>query len=138
MLDEHALRRPDYTPGAAIKLCDGQTWHFPHALIEYLPRLDSAGKVELCRGTSFGADYDALADALSEADDAGEQMTALMALAIDLLWRNYALSFEQTAKLLRYKIGESPEAEANRAMWAAISAVALGRSNDAPKPAAVG
>lgn len=83
------------------------------------------GTIFLTQGFGLGADYDRLTDAFMASDDGAERMTLLVAMAVNLLQRNYDVGNAEFVELLRI------EGEATRAMWEAIREVALGRS---PKP----
>lgn len=140
MLDEKALRRPEFSEDSVpVTLCDGQEWYLPVPPGEFFPvTLD--GDLDICGG--FGPEYDAKLQALADAAErlaeagaaaAGEQYQAvnraIMALGIDLLLRNYGLTIEQVATLLRYR----PRDRANVEMWQAIGRTARGIV-DPPKP----
>jgi len=91
MLDENALRRPDFLPGRPIRLADGQRWTFPLPPGEHCPGVgDGAAQEEV--GTLFGYGYSATLAAVLEAADEFERLQAELALAIFLLGRNYDLS----------------------------------------------
>lgn len=135
VLDEQALRRPDFDPsGRAVTLCDGQTWTFPVPAVRCLyPSRGPDGVTKLVEGYDRGAEYDRLTDVYTESDDYFTRVAALTDLAFLLLSANYALEFADVRHLLFLESGD--RAEANAGVWAAVSAVALGR---APKATAVG
>lgn len=132
-LDETAHRRDGFTRGVAIELADGQAWHFPRPLLGLLPEEADDGSVRFGERARcvFGAAYDALVDAFLEADDGRAEVDALLALAVDLLRRNYDLP----AGALRALLPRVPDLDSNTRMWRAIADLALGR---APKPTPVG
>jgi hypothetical protein len=132
---ERSARRPDFAGGECVKLGDGVGWFLPKPRVGFLPESDGAAGVRL--GTkarrSFGRAYDDLVDAYIEADDGQAELSALLALAVDLLIRNYdGLTADEFAELLPRWVGD----EANDEMWKAIADVALGRAG--PKATPVG
>lgn len=137
-LDETALRRPEFEPGVAITLSDGQEWHFPRPVMaDFYPAFNREGELVLTPGSSYGPPYDALVDAFIMADSVGDEHLTLVALALDLLRRNYAIEPFHLRYLLRLKRPDDPGHEANEEMWAEIAAVALGRDTG-PKHIPVG
>lgn len=137
-LDEVALRRPEFQPGVAITLSDGQDWQFPRPVLsDFYPAFDADGKLALTPGFSFGPGYDTLVDAYVQGDSVGDEHLALVMLALELLRRNYVIEVFHLRYLLRLKRPDAPDAEANQQMWADIAAVALGRDTG-PKPTAGG
>lgn len=131
--DEPSLRRPEFRGGVPITLGDGRPWTFPPPELDALcVTLDGDGRPTVAPASRFGAAYDDLVDAYLEAEPGLGELTALAALAVDLLGRNYALEPRDYRRLLRFVPGESPEGEASRAMWHDISGVALGRGPKGP------
>lgn len=118
---ESERRREGFRGGVPIALADGQPWHFPRPIIDLVPAFDAAGEV-VDLGGRFAEDYEAKLEAFYEAADATARIRALMALAVDLLRRNYDLTPEELRGLLRYRVGD-PE---NTARWRAIGDVAQG------------
>lgn len=140
MPDEKALRRPEFSEDSVpIRLCDGQEWYFPVPPGEFFPvTLDG----DMACGGGLGPEYDRKLEALGDVSrrlaEAGDGVAevdyaafnkALMALAIDLLRRNYDLDIGQVGTLLRYR----PRDPATQEMWQAIARVAKGLA-DPPKP----
>jgi hypothetical protein len=107
MLDELALRRPDFLGGIPIRLADGQTWMFP---VPVRPNADPVGSLAETESVIalFGPEYLHTLRAVMEAQDEAERMMAELALAIDLLSRNYRLSPEMFRELL-----EGPQVDAD-------------------------
>lgn len=132
-LDETARRRSTFVAGVPIVLGDGQAWHLPRPTLGFFPDVDDAGKIRFGdkMGFQFGADYDALVDALAESEDGLGEANALLALAVNLLLRNYSLTFDDFRVLLPRFPGDPENAE----MWKAIAALAVGSG---PKPTPVG
>jgi hypothetical protein len=127
-LDERALRRPEFEEGVPIALSDGQEWHFPRPVMrDFYPALNREGELVLTPGSGFGPGYDALVDAFILATTVNDEHITLVALALDLLKRNYAIEPFHLRYLLRLKRPGDPEEERNGEMWAQIAAVALGR-----------
>lgn len=117
-LDERSLRRPEFQPGVAIVLSDGQGWHFPTPrFADLYPALDRAGHPELRRGFDVGPEYDALFNAYVDADEVAAEIAILAVMAHRLLARNYDLAFGDMRLLLRVKLDGDPEQGANQEMW---------------------
>jgi hypothetical protein len=134
--DEQSLRRPGFAGGEAIVLGDGQSWSFPRPVVAaYRPVFADDGTVAWLPGHQFGPEYDALADALDEAEDSHAEITALARLARHLLAINYDLPNAAYSGLLPWVRPGSPAHEANAEMWRSVAAVALGVG---PKPSPVG
>jgi hypothetical protein len=74
MVDEQALRRPDFVEGRRILLANGQEWSFPD---------DSP---------FHDAEHIALLRAIGESEDQADRLRGELALTILLLSRNYDLS----------------------------------------------
>jgi hypothetical protein len=131
MLRESDLRKAD-AQGVPIKLGNGEEWIFPR------PRVGLAyeiveGRYQISEkiSRSFGAEYDQLVDGFLESGDGADFLNKRLALAVDLLKRNYGILPEDVPVLLPVWFGD----EENQAMWTAIVDVALGRG---PKPTPVG
>ncbi len=133
MLDERALRRPEFTAGPEVVLGDGQAWTLPRPTLRLFPVRDADGRIAVGGGPSFGAEYEALMDELAgcEADDATARLTVQFRMAALLLTRNYDLSDRDLRELLVVD-AEDP---ACRERWRAINQAMTGR---APKPSADG
>jgi hypothetical protein len=129
---EKRWRKPEAS-GIPITLADGEAWLFPRPKVGLSALVDSTGRPRFAQKStrSFGADYDALVDAFIEADDGVNEAEALLALAVDLLGRNYDLAPSELVTLLPRWFDD----DANQEMWRAIADAALGR---APKPTPVG
>jgi hypothetical protein len=131
-LNEKASRRDTFAGGIPVVLGDGQTWVLAKPKVGAFPEVDASGNVCLGRiRRSFGPEYDALLDSYLECTEAADEIVALMALALDLLRRNYDLPTADLITLVPRWFDE----EENTEMWRAIADVALGRS---PKPTPVG
>jgi hypothetical protein len=131
--DEQAVRKPEFTEGIKIILADGKAWHFPkpQAIGFIFVRVD--GKTKLKRGFGWGEPYEKLVDAYVVSTTVSEEAVALFDLALYLLERNYAITFDDLRHLLHKARSDEPEETraANEAMWRTISDVALGNS---PQP----
>ena len=88
MLDESRHRRADFLPGCTVCLADGQLWTLPTA-----PRAAESSH-------ELGPDYDALLDALVQAEDETDRARGELVLVIFLLTRNYHLAPEEYQSLL--------------------------------------
>ena len=103
MLIEMAFRRPEFCGGQLVKMADGTSWYVPQPKIDLDPsRLGTKEDFEAGPRTLFGFEFDRLVDACNAAGTDAEMARALMALAIDLMGRNYDLSPDQYGSLLRF------------------------------------
>ena len=132
-LKREARWRKPGAKGVKILLADGDEWIFAKPRVGLNATIDQDGRLTYAEKTvrSFGPDYDKLVDEFLEAVDGISEAEALLALAVDLLSRNYDLTPGELLPLLP-RWFDDPE---NAAMWAAIGDVALGK---APKPIPVG
>lgn len=130
MRAESECRRPEFQGGIPVTLADGNEWLLPRPRLYVYPKFVD-GKPQLARGCEWGPDYLALLDAAREARNGDDFLLAQFALAIDLLRRNYDLSDDELAELLRTET----DGEASQQMWEEVSAVAAGA---APKSAVTG
>ena len=105
MLDEQALRRPNFLTGPPVRLADGQAWTFPEA-----PAAGASG--------AFGPGYGAAVAAVREAEDEVGVLQAELALAMRLLHRNYDLRPSDFFRVLSYRSGDPALAAFQRAFHA--------------------
>lgn len=135
MLDEAALRRPEFTEGEPIVLGDGQEWSFPRPILEVYPTPGDDGvyRFEGVRRRIFGPDFERKLEAFAATAGKSyrDQLGALVQVAVDLLGRNYDLKPEDYGVMLPWR----PRDDANDAMWGSIAEVVGGF---APKADAVG
>lgn len=132
MADEKGRRRDTFAGGVPVVLGDGQPWHLPKPKVGLAHEVGPDGTLRFGKTRrSFGEAYDALLDVYLEAEDGPTEINALLALAVDLLARNYDLGGDDFRDLLPRWLDDEPNTE----MWTAIADVAVGRS---PKPIPVG
>ena len=133
MLDERALRRPEFTEGTKIVLGDGQAWTFPHPWLRLYPVRGRDGQLTVGGGMGFGADHDDLIDRLVDCDpgDTAGRLALQFQMAAGLLRRNYELSDRGLRELLVIDLAD-PDCERR---WQQINQVLLGSP---PKPSADG
>lgn len=126
MLDEKALRKPEFAEGTRVVLGDGQEWSLPEYTYTFFPVIDEAGRIVAGGRTSYGADVDADLDVwLGSAEvEPIERISAQMRVISNLLLRNYDLDVDALQVLLRKNNAE----EANREMWTGIVNAVLGCS----------
>ena len=115
MIEEVALRRPDFLPGSPVRLADGRWWTLPDP-----PRPDARGAAAPGGWSGFGPDYAATVAAVGQAEDEAERRRAELALAICLLVRNYDLTADTLCALL----GDHPGDPSPAAMQEAFHQVA--------------
>jgi hypothetical protein len=125
MPDETRRRRADFRRGPSIRLADGQPWTFPD------PAEVAAG-----RGAGVEPEFEALVRAVFEAEDRPDRLRCELALAINLLGRNYELTPVEYRRLLGFPPGSSELARAQ----AEFHALALDHAEylwPVPEPTAV-
>jgi hypothetical protein len=121
MLDERALRRADFAGGVPVALCDGQEWTFPEPRVEFLY---DPGPEGYKPSVSFGEAFEAKLQAYRAAESGPDVIRTELAIAWDLLTRNYDLTPEQFGELVRLRLDDP----VNRLMREAILDVAYGNS----------
>ncbi len=123
LLDEPALRRPDFAGGVVVRLGDGQEWTLPKPGLMLRPEFSADGTPTFGKiRPSWGPEFEALIDEWLEATDGYAQVVALLRLGVDLLRRNYRLGDGDLAELLPRYLGDA----ANDQMWEDVRDVALG------------
>jgi hypothetical protein len=130
MLDEKSLRRPEFSDGYAVKLCDGQEWVFPKPKMRFIPRVKPDGSVDIGGKTSFGPESDKLLEAMFGigTTDGYEILRAKFEMAVRLLMANYNLKPEDFPELIAY----DPEDDADNQLWDELSPVLMGRAPGKP------
>ncbi len=133
MLDESALRRPDFSDGHRVILGDGQPWTLPRPWLRLYPVRGPEGQITVGGGVGFGAEFEALMDDLtaSDPDDLTGRLAIQFRMAALLLTRNYRLTDRDLRELLVVDASDP----ACRERWAEINQVLMGRP---PKPSADG
>jgi hypothetical protein len=99
MIDEQALRRPDFVEGTRIRLANGHDWSFP----DQPPHPEDHELI-------------AILQAIAEAEDEPERLRGELALAILLLSRNYDLSPGDFQAILSFAPGDPTLIEMQRAV----------------------
>lgn len=130
MLDERALRKPEFTEGEWLKLGDGQSWCLPKpTLREFRPTFsaDGGAKFDGMALKTFGDGHLTRLDDLMETDPGVEQIEKIASLGAILIRRNYSITDEQLGSLLTYVIGPDGDlTDECQAMWQALVNVAAG------------
>lgn len=138
MLDEKALRRPEWSEGEWIKLGDGGQWCLPKpTLREFRPVFSPDGGAKFAGASlkTFGAGHLSRLDDLLDTEPGVEQIEKVAALGADLIRRNYDLDDEQLGTLLPYVITEAGDLEEEcHDMWQSICNVAAGVGRPKPIP----
>jgi hypothetical protein len=132
VLDELALRRPDFQAGYAVRLADGQPWTFPAVRVRMYPEEQPDGTIKAMIRPWYADKLERELDVLFglvEADYA-DIWQARFTIAVSLLRANYDLPPGAIKDLLTYVVGD---AESER-MWEKIRAAILGRDPDAADP----
>jgi hypothetical protein len=125
MLDERALRKPNFSPGAQVELADGQLWTFPKPKIRFTPAI-TGESVSVQTQASFGPETDDLLDLVWGVVPAPplERLRAKFTVAVRLLLANYNLQPDDLTHLLALEPGD-PRSEAR---WDQIGEVLSARS----------
>jgi hypothetical protein len=128
MLDEVALRKPEWVEGYPVTLADGQIWHIPRPKFRFKPKFVD-GKVEIGGGATFGPDLEKETEVLYGIVDAepSEYMRVKFAMAVRLLGANYNLTAHDFGELIVLEPGD----QASDARWEELSAALMGTP---PKP----
>lgn len=125
MLDEKALRRPDFIDGFPVTLADGQVWYLPPVRLRCVPD-DGPDGFRLVP-TGMGPEYVALVARAMEAKAGADIIRTELGLSRLLLLRNYALDGDQVAELIQFDYSADPDPIAE-AIRAEVLKVALGRA----------
>jgi hypothetical protein len=104
MVNEQNRRRPDFVEGTRVRMADGQDWSFP----DRLPSKDDREHIAVLRE-------------ILEVEDRDELLGAELALTIFLLARNYDLTPDDFAAILRFAPGDPAQPR----MQAAVHALAM-------------
>lgn len=92
MLDEKALRRPTFQPESApVVLADGQTWWLAKPTIRLRPSFGGGKAVSVATRTTWGDDFDALAESV-DSGTAVDMFNAILNLGAFMLSQNYDLA----------------------------------------------
>lgn len=131
-LDEQALRRPDFVPGAPVVLADGQTYYLRRPVVRFVPddthesgfevRLTLAGEDEFAalmkkREAAFES---------SEFVSVSEVAGAELRVGRMILLANYDLTPDQVASLLQFGYDAEADPEGSE-IRDAVMDVATGR-----------
>jgi hypothetical protein len=134
-LSEKARRRPEWTEGVPVTLCDGQTWHFRKPRVRWRPVKQSDGMMKTkARSAELGPEADELLGVIF-ADVDSPRFTfsdARFEMLSRLLLANYDLTDEDFAELVYLR--EDGD-EAHREMWRELSALVAGQGSPKPTPA---
>jgi hypothetical protein len=108
MFDEKALRKPafDETTSAPVVLADGQEWWLPKPWLEVRPVFRGGKAVDTVGLMTAGGEFDALKNAVHDAENDGA-IVAAANLAAYMLTRNYDLADEQLSALLGWREGST-------------------------------
>lgn len=130
MLDEKALRKPEWKHGVEIKLGDGQVWTLRKPRLRIVPADDGELVRQKPRDVAeLGPEADHLLAAIfGDGDDEKlDFFTARLTIASRLLRANYTLSGADLQELLWRERDDAENAE----MWRRITDLVTGES---PKP----
>lgn len=129
MLDEVALRGPNFREGYPVVLADGGTWQIPRPLVWWIP---SDGPNGFRTSATLDSDdgYEKLLCEYLDLDPQAVSLGIEFKLTTKLLRSNYNLGDDQICEILRF----SPEGEGER-IRTDLMAIATGRG---PKLKAAG
>lgn len=124
MLDERAMRSPEWKPGNEVKLADGQTWTVPIPRIRFRPKFVDG--IAIVKADVFGPEIDPLFDIICGIVDVDTMVWLGVRFDVvsRLLRMNYRLSDDELSDLLVM----DPDDEVNKLMWEDLTKVAMGES----------
>lgn len=136
LLDERALRRPEFQDGQEVVMSDGQGWTLPFPVPSgwgRYPWVDQSGKYhQTCiRPVYEGELGDILDDVLFGTAD--EVESALLRAGVLLLCRNYELTGRQAARLVQFRSDDPTSADRYDGIMSATMGI-----QTSPKPSSVG
>ena len=113
MLDEQAKRKDNFDErnSASVVLADGQTWHLPKPWLEIRPMFRRGRAVSSYPVLTYGAELDALVEAISECEDRTGQLVGLCTLAAYLLQWHYELADGDLDGLLAFRAADPASAK---------------------------
>jgi hypothetical protein len=126
MIDEKSKRKANFDErnSAPVVLADGQPWFVPKPWLEIRPVFRSGRATTAYPVLTWGAELDGLVEAMAEADDIWEQVTAVASLAAYLLRWHYELADRELDQLLAFRRADDRSLD-----WMkGIIAIATGRS----------
>jgi hypothetical protein len=126
MLNEMALRKPDFQDGTRIKLGDGQEWTFRNPRMRLIPKRGEDGVINTALKIAPGQG-DAIEKAMTAywdmvPDGPLGSLGLKFNLAVNLLLANYDLTDEHLESLI-YMDADEPE---NKQLWKSIEALIQG------------
>jgi hypothetical protein len=112
-IPEPARRRDDFDARGCewVALADGQRWALPLPWVELRAHFRGGKAVAAIPAVSYGADVDALLEAIAGCHDPAVLLSGAATLAAELLRRNYELSDAELDALLAFR-GGAPDATA--------------------------
>lgn len=121
--EEAAKRRPEWTEGPKVKLCDGQEWTFPKPVLGFKPARNPDGTWGAAERAPYGQEYQDAVDRYVAIDpkteaDFLQMIGQRINLAAELLFRNYDLTDDELIDLLDVSDGD-----VNVEMWQRIHRV---------------
>lgn len=130
-LDESAARRGDWSPGVAIRMADGQEWHFRRPKVKFKVQVGPDGKPLARRfSADAGRYYLDIMEEIARSPDDEAAFGTIVALTLASLRLNYDVPDEAVGDLYEYD-KDDPD---SRAMWEALYLLAVGQSPDPPSP----
>lgn len=105
MLDEQALRRPDFIEGEPVVLADGQAWQLRRPVVRFRPAENDTG-FEVCLSLAGSDSYGTLYQAYEDIEAGPQLIRAQLAMGRALLLANYDLAPDQVASLLQFGYSE--------------------------------
>ena len=132
MLDEKALRRPEFVPGSPVVLADGQRWELRRPIVRFVPA-DNANGFETRLKLDDDGTFARQLAAMEAAETGLASVVAQLAIGRTLLVANYDLTDSQVGDLLQFGYDDSDPAGV--AIRDAVMDVVWGNG---PKPSAAG
>lgn len=137
MLDEKALRKPEYDDGISVVLTDGQPWVFPRPVVRTRFAAHNDLGFEIVVRAKGVPTYNDLYDRWAQSTTRGEEIKAEFLLARALLMANYSITDEQFADLVQFPLNADDDDADPEGFRIREQIIAVIRG-DTPKPSAVG
>jgi hypothetical protein len=124
MLNETALRKPEFKADAQVTLADGQLWSLPLPQVCLFPVWDQQEKMTVkTTVVGFGSQYEQWYETLRDSSaDQFARWTARFGMATTLLAHNYTIESKDFSALLQY----IPSNSESIAMWNRLDLTVLG------------
>jgi hypothetical protein len=111
VLDEKALRKPEFDDGISIVLTDGQEWVFPRPVVRTRFSAHNDVGFQLVARVKGDPSYGALYESWINAETGLDSIKAEHALARALILNNYDLTDDQVSDLIQFSHKDDDDAD---------------------------